>query len=347
MPFTAVCLHCKKSKYRVPFKKRGTFAHCPKCRRDFLLVPEARGFAPPVDYRPPPFDAEPASAPTVAEYAAATPTLPAPEAAPPLRPVTVDDPAPPPDPPNYALRVALAALGAVGVAAVVSQFPYGRFVAAPLAAVGAVVAALSLFGLDRLRWVGWAGAGLNAAVFLLVVALPSWLGLSGWTPAADPEAGPRPVTAVGRDGGLPRPADWVDAGRAVWEQGDVRVAVTAVTVGPLHPAAKDPARRKERGLWVEVKLTNVGVARAIQFDGWAPAPPDDPTLTTATGKPLPARPMAASAKTAVLPGKSAECVLAFATPAAGDDLRLELPARAFGGTEPVRFLIPRAIVSGR
>ena len=50
----------------------------------------------------------------------------------------------------------------------------------------------------------------------------------------------------------------------------------------------------------------------------------------------------------IYPGKSAECVLAFAAPPpAARDLELELPAIVFDGTDPVRFRLPRPAGFGR
>ena len=366
MAFTATCLHCRRAKFRVPDRKRGTFAQCPKCRQESLLVPDEGTASALVDYKlfEPESRRTKRDAPAEVEVevvvedetkpATAAPTQP--DAAPvafapiesPNRRVAVDHDATPK--PDGAVYVALATLAAFGLAMLATQLPYGRFVAVPLAAVGVVVAGLTLFGLEAQRWLGWAGVGLNAAALTLALLLPSWLGMSGWVPPADLEAGPKPVTAVGRDGSLPKPAAWVNAAQAVWEQGDVRVAVTAVEIAPFEPAAKSAERRRERGLRVSLKLTNVGVARAIDFDAWAgpPATPPavGPTLTTAAGTALPPKPMPTAGKVAVFPGKSAECVLWFALPTGGEDLRLDLPPTAFQGAEPVRFSIPSPMIGG-
>ncbi len=371
MPFPATCLHCRQAKFLVPDCRRGTFARCPRCGEESMLVPDEGTGPALVDYKP--FEPEPKrrrrqAVAEVEEFgvpaevpAPAAETRPADIA--PTRPLDAPTRLPPapsrgvapeaePDAaqPDAAHFVALAALAAFGVAVLATQLPYGRFVAAPLAAAGLAVAGLTLFGLETRRWLGWAGVGLNAAALTLVLLLPSWLGLSGWVPAADPEAGPKSVTAVGRDGSPPTAAAWVDAAQAVWEQGDVRVAVVAVEVAPLDPAAKTPEARRERGLRVTLRLTNVGVARAIDFDGWAGPPADapaaGPTLTTAAGPALAPRPSANAGRVAVFPGKSAGCVVWFAAPDAAGALRLELPAKAFGGPDPVRFAIPPALIGG-
>jgi hypothetical protein len=357
VPFVATCLHCRASKFRVPSKKRGTFMTCPKCSHDFMLVPTGSD-VPLVDYRPveldddadesvePPARDESPTEPQAIETAETQPVEQPPLPTPTTEPVVVAS-APPPAT-DYALRTALVGLGFFGASMIASQFPYGRWVAAPLAVIGFIIAGLSLLGLEKLRAVGWAGVGLNGLAFLLVVAFPAWLGLSGWTPASDPETAPKPVTAVGRDGSLPKAADWVDAGQAVWEQGDTRVAVTTVSVGSLDATGgvKPPEKKKERALRIGLKITNVGVARAIPFAGWSVPPAAEPKLTTAGGvavKPLPSP----AEKAMVYPGKSVETVLLFVPPEKPDDLRLELPAEAFGGTDPVRVTIPKAMIGGR
>ena len=375
MPFNATCLHCRRAKFLVPDRQRGTFAHCPRCGEDSMMVPDEGTGTTLVDYKL--FEPEPKrrshkAAAAVEELAEeeeafavaaetrpadATPTQPSPTSVTfPPRPSRggADGAEPDAMKPDGAHFVALVTLAAFGLAMLATQVPYGRFVAVPLAAVGAAVAALTLFGLESQRWLGRAGVGLNSAAFALALLLPSWLGLSGWVPLADPESGPKPVTAVGRDGSLPKTAAWVNASQAVWEQGDVRVAVVGVEVAALDPAAKSAEARRERGLRVTLKLTNVGVARGIPFDGWAtpptttptttPAP--GPTMTAAAGTVLALGPNPGNATVTVLPGKSAECVLWFAVPVSAGELRLDLPAAAFAGPEPVRFSIPPTMIGG-
>lgn len=359
VPFTAVCPHCREARLQAPYKKRGKLVDCPKCGRPFMLIPEDEHTAPLVDYEldapgrerrrstpaPDPAPADKTAPPEPTAPVAADPTTTS--LAGELAPTPFAAPAERRDP-HYPLVMALIGLGVVGVAVVASQFPYGRIAGTGLAVVGLLVAALSLLGLEKRPWLGWAGVGLNLFALLLLVALPGWLGVSDWTPQGNPDAGPKPVTAVGRDGSLPTPAEWVDASRAVWEQGDVRVAVTSVVLGPANPDVPIPAgNKREPVLRIGLKVTNVGVARAVEFKGWA-APPNAPKLTTAAGKPIAGKAAGLPTGAATIyPGKSAELALAF-DPAAGgaDDLRLELPASAFGGTDPVKFQIPQGMLRG-
>ena len=326
---TAACPHCD-AKYRTPWKKLYTTMTCQKCGREFTLTQPGE---PPLTPTDPLAGKPPAVAADTADTAPApaAPTAPAPAVSVPA--------ARPGDAP---LVMALVAAALVGVAALATLAPYGRIAATGLASVGLLVGVLSLLGLEKRVWVGWAAAGLNALILVLALAMPDWLGLTGWTPLDDPERAPKPVTAVGRDGSLPRPAEWVDAGTAVWQQGDVRVAVSSVNLGPVDPKAKDPARRKELCLRVGLTVSNVGVARAIDFAGWD-APPKAPTLT-ADGAPLALR-ADTEAAGKVFPGKSADGTLTFAPPPGmAHELRLEIPAEAVGGTDPVRFRIPRSMI---
>lgn len=360
VPFTAVCPHCREAKLKAPFAKRGKLVDCPKCGRPFMLIPEDEHSAPLVDYdlaapgterrtrkRPSLGPAPSAATPTEATAPdAASPTTVAPAGD--LAPTPFAVPSEPRKDQDYPLYLALVGVGLVGVAVLSSQVPYGRIVGTVLAAIGLALAGLSLLGLEKRPWLGWAGVGLNLFALLLLVVLPGWLGISDWMPLGNPDAGPKPVTAVGRDGSLPKPAEWVDANAAVWEQGDVRIAVTSVTIGPADPEApRVPGKKKDPVLRIGLKLTNVGVARAVEFTGWAA--PAEPKLTTAAGKPVAGKnaglPTGAAA---VYPGKSTEFALMFEPPAgAPEDYRLELPAQAFGGTDPVKFQIPSAMIRGR
>jgi hypothetical protein len=146
--------------------------------------------------------------------------------------------------------------------------------------------------------------------------------------------------------------DGVDASNATWQHGDTRIAVRQVTVGS-DPTAKLPPgkkEKKERIARVNVTLTNVGVARAIEFAGWdAKSPTAAASLTSGSGQVLsPKADIAPIGSGVAYPGKSVECVLVFDASGLGPDesLRLELPAAAFGGDAqtPARFRIPRTMI---
>lgn len=326
MAFFAQCPACRTNRYRIPNRSRGSVARCPQCDKDFVLVPEdepppiVRSFGTVRVELGPQFEPRPAATP--------------------VRPVERESKSAL----DVPLILALIAVGLTGTAVVTGHVPYGRFVAVGLAPLGLILAAVSLVGLDRRRWLGWVGVGLNALLLLVLVWLPGWLGIGPWFPRSDPDAGPKPVTAVGRAGHLPVPATWVDASRAEWEQGDLRVAVTAVGIGSSESV---PARKKSRVLRIGVRLTNVGVARAIELPAAAGTLPG-PTLTDATGKQLYCHGSADAAAGNIYPGKSIDRVYLFdVPPPSGGGLRLEFPPFVLGNTDPVRFRIENPATVGR
>lgn len=340
---TVTCPHCR-ARYQSPWKKLYTQMDCAKCGRAFtLMLPDEPPLLPTDPIGTGGTSSPGASTAATIEMSVA-PTLPE---SPGLDRQRLARPAAHQG--EAATPMALVALALVGVAVVATQLPYGRIAAAALAPIGAVLALLSLLGLEQRRWLGWAGAGANGFVLLLVLALPDWLGDSGWTPRGDPNAGPKPVVALGRDGAAARPAEWVDASKAVWEQGDVRVAVTSVGLTPLDKGPRGANKAKEQALAVRLTLTNSGVARAIVFRGWpAAANVPGPSLVDADGKPVPfLRVGETAAVPPIYPGKSVDLDLLFTIPTKiTGDFRLELSPHAWDGTDPVRFQLPRTLFSG-
>jgi hypothetical protein len=235
--------------------------------------------------------------------------------------------------------LALVGIAVAGFASLGSQLPYGKIPAAVVGLVGIGLAVVSLLGLERRRWLGWLGVALN------VVAIVFALGSASWSlSSADPSAAPKAPVAVGGDSDLPRPADWVEADRAVWQHDDVRVAVTSASLVP-DPAAKGAKRGKDRLLKIAVTVTNVGVARAVEATGWPRGTPPDVVLT-ADGKDVGRVAEDTPVRATLYPGKSAEFVLTFVPPAVPmPDMRLVLPAEAFGGTTPAQFRIPARMVA--
>ncbi len=362
MPFIATCTYCRSSKFRVPFKKRGTFGHCPKCGREFLFVPESGVDVPLMKYNELPFDetekfdldgalTEPAQAiadrdpnsekpeqnpQSIPEQSSDVVSVPIPSIPPSVRKITPDE---------IPLRFALVAVSLFGLAMFLTLVPYGRLIALPILLAGLVCAVFGWLGLDRHRWLSTTGLVSNALGLFVLVLLPGLLGLSDWVPEPDPEQVPQNAVAVGRDGYTMRPANWVNAAQAVWQIQDVRVSVNRVTIEAFDPNAKKADRSKDRVVRIQLSLSNTGVARAIELQSWH-LPPEREVRLTAGGTTLTMRP-SNFIQQLVLPQQSQEQTLVFSAPETLQELRLELPASAFGGGDPIRFLIPQSLIVNR
>jgi hypothetical protein len=246
---------------------------------------------------------------------------------------------------NPALAPALIAitLGSIGFG--LSQLPYGRISATVLGGLGLVVALISLSIMEHKRILPAVATGVNAVVLLLVLLLPSWLGITSWRPVKELDDSGT-VRAVGLTDGVASPADWVDVSKSAWQRDDVRVSVTSVSAGQIELVGPKEKRRwtKEKFLQVRLKVENVGVSRAIDFRGWS-AGPQGPKLMPPAGEPVGIKtwddawaPATKPAAATLFPGRGAEQTLIFPSPTPGSGLlRLELPAAAFGGTESVRL----------
>ncbi|MFO0935834.1 MAG: hypothetical protein U0798_04865 [Gemmataceae bacterium] len=344
MPFTAQCPNCRSAKFSVPWKKHAQTMTCPKCERPFALVPEddplARntGTAPALPRETVPKD----KAPTAVEEA----TLPIPKIH--SRVPTRD----PDDHPSLGfdmpLAVALGSLGVVGLAVILGQVPYGRFAAVALTPLAGIASLFSLYGLEKRKWLAWSGMGANGLVFLLMLFAPTWLGVTTWMPPPDPTVNLDGVYAVGKDGSLPVPADWVDASVANWQQVDCRMDITAVRIGPLDPTAKTAEKRKPKALRITLLLTNAGVSRGIECE-MKKEPPQEVRLASGSGVVVPLKATESAFKpTTVFPGKTAEFTMVFDVPPDPQgDLTLELPMGWFGNRDAIKFRIPLSMISRR
>ncbi|MBA4067201.1 MAG: hypothetical protein C0501_26545 [Isosphaera sp.] len=318
----ATCPHCRPAGAPDPAAAVGRSAICPKCGSNYVVGSVDR----------------PAPKP-VPEAAEAPP--PAPAAAP-ARAAPTD----------VGLVVALAALTLVGPAVLASQLPYGRVVAAVLAAAGVVGGVVALGAEGRARLAGAAAVALHALLLLVVLLLPSWLGLEAGRAGTPDDDGPSGPVAAGHGTGITAPADWVDAGTASWKFRDVVVTVRSVTAGPVELTGPDGMKRTPKGdyLRVTLRLANEGTAGPVEPGGWSA---DQVSLTTPAGKPVRAagfdrgwEPAGVRPPAAVYPGKSAEMVFVFEAPSPRPDhLRLELPGAGVGVEPPVRFRIAGSFVT--
>jgi hypothetical protein len=321
-------------------------ATCPRCQSSFTVVDSGeseevarqRVSAQPNVPRP---DPEPvpqsqvATAPleTTAVIAAPRP-LPAPV-------VADDDEEAAADPARVAMVIAFLLAGAALIAA---QFPYGRFGTVGASIVGGLLGAAAAFGARRPLYSGVA-AGLNGLILLVAFLLPGWLGLESWRPA--PATQDNRTVQVLNSEGLQKPkSEWIEVGQA-WQVDDVRVVVTP-NLGPLELLGPkgQPAWSKKNYIRIRVRVGNVGVARAIKFDGWDPVAVK---LKDASGTAIPPAKfengwlLTETSKPATLtPGKSADWLLFFEAPTNPTEYyRLELLGAPCGVQDsPIRFQIP-------
>jgi hypothetical protein len=251
----------------------------------------------------------------------------------------------------------LLAFTSAGLSLALSQAPYGRFTSLVLAVPG-LFFGLSSLSIARKRLLPGLAAGLNGAIIVVVMMLPGWLGLPSWgLPAAHDDS--ESVRAVRHNsGGASSPAEWVDASKESWRQGDVLVSVRSLkldTVLLTGPQEKK-MRTKEPYLQISLRIGNEGFTRKVEFAGWGqPDSADAPRLTDSAGDTLPAKsfdagwePPGKPISASIFPGKWTEHLLIFVAPkATSGDLHLELPGNAFGSKEPVRLLITRAWLDSR
>jgi hypothetical protein len=258
----------------------------------------------------------------------------------------------------------LVALALAGVALIAVQIPYGRIPTLVLGVAGLAVAGVSLLLEDR-RWAA-GGMALNGLLLLVTLFLPSWLGLQPWRGGGSEEevAGPvlvefnlnRATAGMTRPRPL-APEEWIDASRGAWQQGDARVYVASVRIAPVE--LENPSKKqqpKERRLQIGLNVSNVGVARTINYRPFDErGKPEDPPLKLKDGEGLAISPVDSSAASPVL-GKSRggpigfrgsiEDLLIFELPQGRwEQLSLELPAASVDQPGIIRFKISRTMLS--
>ena len=367
MPIIAVCPFCRTGRVRAPESAIGEAALCPKCDTTFTVFDSGESEAvarqrlsgrPTVPSpRPAPRPEVPAAheAPTAPVETTAVVDVPPPAPKPVSRPAVAEPEAEPTDPVRVATVVAFVL---AGVGLLVSHLPYGRFGTVAVCTIGALLAAACWLAARKPKYPAVA-TGLNAAVLLVALVLPGWLGLDSWRPVpVDRES--QTVQAFGPDGLSAVQDEWIPADRA-WQLEDVRVRVSEVSLGQIElvgPAGQRKWSRK-RYLQVRVRVSNVGVARMIEFRGWDPNPPKDtpgPKLTDADGKALTPATFDPGWKPAagrpdpvpLLPARGADQTFVFEAPAGPPGrLRLELPGAAFGLDQPAKFQIAPSQINTR
>jgi hypothetical protein len=154
--------------------------------------------------------------------------------------------------------------------------------------------------------------------------------------------------------------DWVDASANAVKLGDVRVEIVAVQVGPVELKRQSAVSASaERCLTIRLRVSYEGVVfQQKPYHPWADhadSPSQHaPTLTDNQGRPYTQKTFDADLKVvgqvetdALNPGHQVKEVLVYPAPAGDvEQLRLLLPASAFGSVGEFRFQIPRSMIRG-
>jgi len=151
--------------------------------------------------------------------------------------------------------------------------------------------------------------------------------------------------------------DWVDASKDAARNGDVEVRVTSVTIGPVDLEMENGAVGKSATDSVIIRLVVKNVSlegKAINYKGWIPKAKLDRSAAALRDNGVFAyphsildRPVKGQIRSPIEinAGESREDVFAFHAPRTDPkDLRLELPATAFGGIGSIKFRIPPAMI---
>ncbi|MDB5306980.1 MAG: hypothetical protein JWO38_1182 [Gemmataceae bacterium] len=359
MPITAICPYCSAGGVRAPDRAVGLSATCPKCGSNFTIIPSADPPQPAGRSSP----AVPPSSPVGETRAHAvagdvtepSPILP-PESRPSVRPVApVQLPPSPASPALGGFAVALVGVILFGFAMLAAQVPHGRMIGIGLGGLGLVIGLGCLAAEGRTRLVGAGAALLNLVAVGLLLFAPVWLGLAPWRGTA-PAEGLKGPHAVGHGTGISAPAEWVDAENASWEVDDVRVSVRSAVLGPVELIGPNGQKRRTREdyLQLTIRVANEGARRRIELTGWAAGRRvEGLRLTDAAGTELKPKTFEAEwglwsgpSSDGLFPSKSVLVLLVFDPPAGRvGPLHLTLPGAAVGVDQPVRFQIPRSIVT--
>jgi hypothetical protein len=152
--------------------------------------------------------------------------------------------------------------------------------------------------------------------------------------------------------------EWADASKGAVRQGDLQLQVTQVTIGqvPLETITGN-SRSKDNLLMVKLELLNTNPNKKVEYHSWSGKDisfdRDFATLRDNFDNSykrisfgLGSHPVGAVERSeSIYPNKSVTDVLVFELPLETIEyLRLELPAKNFGGTGMLRLQIPRSMI---
>jgi hypothetical protein len=374
----AICPYCRAGGVRAPDTAMGASATCPKCKSSFTVLPEenlpewAAKAQPDAKSFSAPGPAKPQSSPlaetienrSLSDVTEPSPVLPAepkrktgPKTETKAEPPTAAEAPPEPQvapaaepedearaPTDLGMVFALVALCLVGPTMVATLLPFGRFIALALAAVGFGLGMVSLGAEGRARRTGAAAVGIHFVALVVLLFLPSWLGLDAWNSSAEEPPVPEVVT---RDADVPRtvaPGEWIDTDKGSWRHQGVQVSIRSVATGPVQLLGPNQAKRttKERYLQITVRIVNLGLNGELELSGWAANGTGGAKVTDANGALAPATfengwEPERSTMTRVPVAGTTEVTLRFAAPTGRGPVRIQLEGSALGSTEVIRF----------
>lgn len=240
-----------------------------------------------------------------------------------------------------------------GLALVFASFWWLHYLTIPLAMTGLLLAPIGLLaqekkGVSEWLWTGIGEAG-NLAVLGVALFWPQTFGLAWYRGARTPTiALDQPVLmSPGAKRITPLDASsWVEAGQGAIRHGEVQVRLKAARIDV--PPADKRAAAATPSLVVELRVSNVGLTRMVDYAGWRD---DAPSLRDVAGRSY--RFLSAGAGTPattdqgrarqLAPGLYVDEVLRFEPPQATvAALFVELPGAALHLKEPLKFKIDRS-----
>jgi hypothetical protein len=263
-------------------------------------------------------------------------------------------------------RWGVASLVLSSLALILASVPPLNLFTLPLAGLGAILGVRGLSFRGSVRghspaksprlFLAATGLAINAALIAAVLLVPSFFGRPalGWPAGRNLEAEKYTALTIGKPGEGSHPvaqeSTWIDADKETVQFGGIRVRVVSVAMKPMDAKASAGSKKNQpQMLRVKLRVRNVAAVRGVPFPGWnvpdADGTRQDAVLLDDAGKRCDERASAPVHSELLRPGKFVDEVLVFAAPVRPVEfLRLELPAKAIGGTGLLRIQIPKKMI---
>jgi hypothetical protein len=245
------------------------------------------------------------------------------------------------------------------VAVLLASIPPLNFATKPLGALGLVI------GLAAGVWPAWKnGRPLGVPIAICALCLITMVFL-GKLPRLHQTARPASVAVLLKPAAnsmaahpTVRDDEWVDAATHAMQTQDLRVQVAAVQIGKVKlQEQKKEFLSSQKYLAIQLQIGYHGAAlELLDYEPWADvagaASKNPPVLMDASGRTYPQIALDAGTRLAgrgehlfLTAGRQVRETLIFAVPPTlVEDLRLRLPASAFGIDGEFRFKIPRSMI---